>query len=69
MNNLYRVFWLDGTQLRHAIVEAVDIINAIQCGFTPSGGHHEYVTTSNGTVNGNPIVKVELLLGFNDETV
>ena len=69
MNNLYRVFWLEGTQLRHGVVEASDIVNAINCGFTPSGATGNYTTTASGMVLGQPIIKVELLLGTNDGIV
>lgn len=68
MMNLYRVFWLEGSLLRHGVVQASDISSAVQCGYTPSSGNYEYVSTICGNVNGYPIVKVELIIETNDGT-
>ncbi len=61
MNN-YRIFWMDGTIVRNGVVQAPDVVGAINAANSPTGATGTFISTLNGFVCGFPVVKVELLL-------
>ena len=60
--NLYRVTWVETWgEVASGVVESNDITTALNGSFSPPGsGRH--ISVNGGIVNGQPILKIEVLL-------